>query len=116
MMFNSGIGNMTMAGAGPESLRAVHGPIVYIVGGPAEVAYPNAVLDYERIDHVPVAFTSLDEGSHMGTFGEENGGSFARMALDWLDWRLKGKEERAQVFRSADVTRYPGWTVRGKNF
>ena len=109
------MGELTMAGADKESLRALHGPIVYIVGGPSDIAYANAELNYARIEHVPVASTSLQEGGHMGTFAEEFGGSFARMARDWLDWQLKGRVDRAAVFVAGDLTRYPGWTAKARN-
>ncbi|MFT2009257.1 chlorophyllase/cutinase-like alpha/beta fold protein [Pontibacter sp. 13R65] len=115
VMFNSGIGNMTMAKADKETLQKLHSPIVYIIGGPSDVAYPNAELDYERIEHVPVAVTNLDAG-HMGTFGEEYGGSFSRMALAWLDWQFKGRKENAAVFLNKDLAKFPGWTVKAKNF
>ncbi len=115
ILFNAGMGELTMAGADKESLRALHGPIVYIVGGPTDVAYVNAELDYARIDHVPVAFTSLEQGGHMGTFAEEFGGSFARVARDWLDWQLKGRADHAAVFVAGDLTLYPGWTAKARN-
>ncbi len=116
ILFNAGMGELTMAGADKESLRALHGPIVYIVGGPTDIAYVNAELDYARIDHVPVAFTSLVQGGHMGTFAEEFGGSFARVARDWLDWQLKGRADHAAVFVAGDLTGYPGWTAKARNF
>ena len=116
MMFNSVIGDMSMAGGTRESLDDLHGPIVYIVGGPSDVATANAELDYERIDHVPVAFANLLEGGHMGTFGEENGGSFSRISLHWLDWQLKGKEESAEIFLEGGLSGFEGWTMKVKNF
>jgi hypothetical protein len=116
MMFNSGMGNMTMAGASTESLKSLHSPIIYIIGGESDVAYPNAIVDYDRIDKVPVAFANLLEGGHMGTFGEEFGGSFSKMALDWLDWQLKGKKEKSTVFLIGDLSAFPGWTMKSKNF
>jgi hypothetical protein len=79
-MFNSGIGDMTMAGAGKASLKALHAPIIYIIGGRSDIAYANAELDYERINHIPVVVTNQDSG-HMGTFGEEFGGAFSKIAL-----------------------------------
>ena len=79
------------------------------------MAYPNAELDFERIDHVPVAITNLDAG-HMGTFGEKYGGSFAKMAIQWLDWQFKGKKNNAAVFLNQDLAQFPGWTVKSKNF
>lgn len=116
MMFNSGIGDMSMAGADRESLEDLHGPIVYIVGGPSDVATSNAELDYKRIDHVPVALANLLEGGHMGTFAEEYGGSFSRMSLKWLDWQLKGQDENADVFLESNLSNFSGWTIKAQNF
>ncbi|WP_426059263.1 chlorophyllase/cutinase-like alpha/beta fold protein [Hymenobacter sp. B1770] len=115
VIFNAGMGNMSMAGADQASLKKLHGPIVYIIGGPSDIAYANAQMDYERIDQVPVAFADLGNGGHMGTFGDKFGGSFARIALDWLDWQLKGQTNKATVFLQNELAAYPGWTVKAKN-
>lgn len=72
-------------------------------------------MDYERIDHVPVAFANLLAGGHMGTFKDEFGGSFAKMAIDWLDWQFKGKDN-ASIFLEEELSKYPGWTMKSKNF
>lgn len=116
LMYNTGIGNMTMADASKESLKNYHGPVVYIVGGESDIAYANALIDYKRIDNVPVALANLVEGGHMGTFAEEFGGSFAKMAIDWLDWQFKGREENSQIFLKNNLSSYPGWTMDAKNF
>ncbi|MCO6044038.1 family 43 glycosylhydrolase [Aeoliella sp. ICT_H6.2] len=117
MMFNSGMGEMSMAGASKESLSDLHGPIVYIVGGPSDVATSNAEKDYQNIADVPVAFANLLEGGHMGTFAEEHGGSFSRIALAWLDWQLKGQDQNAAIFLADEPPEgFPGWTRKAKNF
>ena len=115
MMCNSGMGDMSMAGASKESLKALHGPVLYMVGGPADVAYSNAKLDYERIEKVPVALASVEVG-HGGTFNQPYGGSFAKMALSWLDWQLKGVRASASVFLQKDLDDFPGWTMTSKQF
>lgn len=115
IMFNSGMGDMTMAGATPESLKSLHGPILYIVGGEEDIATNNALLDYDRINHVPIAFANMLEGDHGGTFDEPYGGSFARMATNWLDWQLKDNKEKASVFLKEDVSTFPGWIIDTKN-
>jgi len=115
MMFNSGMGDMTMAGASKESLKNLHGPVIYLVGGVSDIACNNALLDYERITHVPVAFANLIEGGHGGTFAQEFGGSFAQMTLNWLDWQFKGKDNSA-LFLQNDLTKYIGWEMKTKNF
>jgi len=116
LMYNTGIGDMSMSGASKESLENFHGPVVYIVGGESDVAYANAVIDYKNIDNVPVALANLLEGGHMGTFAEEFGGSFANIALDWLDWQFKGNNNKATVFLESDLSSYPGWTMDAKHF
>lgn len=116
IMYNTGIGDMSMADASPESLENVSQPILYIIGGESDVAYPNAVKDYANLKDVPVAFANLLEGGHMGTFAEQYGGSFSDMALDWLNWQLKNKHDLASVFVDSDLSNYPGWTMESKDF
>ncbi|MBN2167525.1 MAG: hypothetical protein JW717_14715 [Marinilabiliaceae bacterium] len=113
MIVNAGMGNMTMAGASTKSLEKLHGEIIYIIGGESDVAYANAILDYERIDHVPVVFANHTTAGHGGTFAEQYGGSFAKMALDWLDWMFKDKDNSA-LFLEKDLSVYPGWTMDSK--
>jgi hypothetical protein len=115
MMFNAGMGDMTMAGASSESLGKLNGETIYIVGGESDVATKNALLDYERINRVPVAFANLLDCGHGGTFAKEYGGAYAKMALDWLDWQFKGRDNSA-IFLKNDLSKYPGWTMKAKNF
>ena len=115
LMINSGMGDMTMAGASTASLAEVHGPVLYIEGGESDVAYRNGLTDYDRIDHVPVAFANHETAGHGGTFAEANGGSFARMTLAWLDWQLKDGDATA-VFLDGDLSEFPGWTMKAKHF
>ncbi len=116
LMFNSGIGDMTMSEADRNSLNQVHAPIIYLIGGESDVAFDNAQLDYERLKQVPVAFANAIDGGHSGTFEEPYGGSFAKMALKWLDWQLKGQETNAQVFLKGQLDSFPGWTMKAKHF
>lgn len=115
MIFNAGMGDMTMAGTSTKSLENLHGKIVYIVGGPTDIAYENAIIDYDRIEDVPVAFASHKTAGHGGTFADEFGGSGARIALDWLNWQFKG-QDKSQVFLDYDLSDYPDWTMKSKNF
>lgn len=116
VMFNTGMGEISMSGASKASLRNVHGPIIYIIGGKSDVAYVNAQGDYENISSdKPIVFADLTKGGHMGTFGDLYGGSFAKMVVDWLDWQFKGKD-RANLFLRHNLKEYPGWTIKSKNF
>ncbi|MFD2034423.1 alpha/beta hydrolase [Belliella marina] len=115
LMFNSGMGDMTMAGANKESLESLHSRIIYIEGGESDVAFKNALMDYDRINHVPVVFANHLTAGHGGTFAEKHGGSFAGITMDWLDWQFKAKD-KSHIFLENDLSTYPGWTVKSKNF
>ena len=99
-----------------DDLSKLPHPICYLIGGKSDIAYPNASDDYKRISHVPVVVANLEVG-HGGTYREEHGGSFADMALLWLDYRLKGKTENELIFKYAQVpSNLEGWTMVSKNF
>ena len=115
LILNAGMGDMEMAGASKQSLEALHGPILYLIGGESDVAYPNAKLDFERISHVPVALGDMPKAGHGGTYNEKGGGDFGRMVIAWLDWHLKGNTHHKSLFLESDLTAYPGWTMQQKN-
>lgn len=99
-----------------EDLKKLHGPVLYIMGGPSDIAYKNAMDDYSRIDHVPIAMTNLDVG-HGGTYRQPHGGEFTRVALAWLDWQLKGSDESSKMFLGEDseLKHDKKWTIETKN-
>lgn len=116
LIMNAGMGDMTMADASSESLPNVHGPILYVVGGTQDVAYQNAQKDYDRLHHVPVALADHPASGHGGTYGNEYGGDYGRLVIDWLDWHLKGKKQLGRIFLDGALDNYKGWTIKAKNF
>ena len=98
------------------ALDRLGGPIAYIIGGESDIAYTQAVDDFQKIDKVPVAIANLPVG-HGGTYSEPYGGSFADMALLWIEWQVRGRGNGEKVFRYCQVPEeLPGWTVHAKNF
>ena len=116
LILNAGMGDMEMAGASRASLSKLHAPILYVVGGPDDVAFQNAQKDYQRISHVPVALANHPASGHGGTYHEKNGGDYARLVIDWLDWQLRNKKENAGIFLKGDLKNYQGWELKAKNF
>lgn len=116
IMFNSGMGNISMADASKESLKNLHGPILYIAGGDGDMAYANAEIDYANIDNVPVAFANHLRAGHGGTFHEQYGGSCSRLARAWLAWQFKNKPEELDVFLKNRIDDFPDYTMKAKNF
>ncbi|MBE6286846.1 MAG: alpha/beta hydrolase [Mediterranea massiliensis] len=116
LLLNSGMGKMEMAGASRKSLKKLHAPIIYMIGGKGDVAYENAQMDYKAIKKVPVVFADMAEAGHTATFAQPYGGAFAQMVIRWLDWQAKGKDENASLFLEANLKDFPGWTMESKNF
>ena len=116
LILNAGMGKMTMADASALSLKQLHGPILYLVGGTTDVAWQNAQMDYEAIKKVPVVLADNTQSGHGGTYEQPLGGSNARMVRAWLDWQLKGKSEPEALFLQSDLTGYDQWTIKHKNF
>jgi dienelactone hydrolase len=80
-----------------EVLQKLHTPVIYIIGGEKDIAYPQAIDDFAKIDKVPVAMANLDVG-HGGTYSQPNGGEFGKVAVSWLKWTLKKDETAGKMF------------------
>ena len=100
-----------------DDLKKLHGPVLYLMGGPTDIAYKNAMDDYSRVDHIPIAMTNLDVG-HGGTYRKPHGGEYSPVALAWLDWQLKGNQESSRMFlgESSQLKLSQTWTIDTKNF
>lgn len=121
ILFNSGVLN-----AGPDAgrsgisvlksdLEKIHAPIAYINGGPSDIAYLNAVDDFERINHVP-AFFGENQVGHGGTFRiAPNGGDYAQFATAWMSWQLRGNHQTTMFLgEDCDLCSRPNWKVQKK--
>jgi dienelactone hydrolase len=84
-----------------SALQALHTPVIYVQGGPTDIAYANGRDDFARIDHVPAVMVDLPVG-HGGTYFEPNGGKAARIVVDWLEWQLRGDAAAAKSFLGED--------------
>src|SRR5688500_9762115 len=106
---------VAQTGGNKKSLERLHGPTAYIIGGPSDVAYPNAEDDFARISKVPVFKANLNVG-HGGTYRQPGGGWFGEVAVAWLDYQLKGSAEAAKWFVGADcrLCTDPLWAVEKK--
>lgn len=116
LIMNAGMGGMSMGGASPASLNSLHCPIIYLTGGPDDVAYSNAQTDFNSIKKVGVVWADLSNAGHGGTYWHQHGGDFARIALKWMDWHLKGKEQNAPTFLTPDSKEFPSWNIQNHNF
>jgi len=116
-ILNSGPTNMTGTSVGKEVLLTLHTPVIYIEGGPKDIAYENGMDDFKRISHVPAAIANLPVG-HGGTFNEPNGGAAASVAVSWLNWQLRGDAQSAKRFVGEDcgLCKDAHWSLQRKQF
>lgn len=96
-------------------LAKLHTPVLYILGGPTDVAYPNGMDDFDKINHVPVAVADLAVG-HGGTFRDTNGGRAATVAVAWLDWQLSANRKASRMFKGKNcgLCTDPDWKFTRK--
>ena len=85
-----------------SALQALHTPVIYVQGGPTDIAYANGRDDFARIDHVPAVMVDLLGKGHGGTYFEPNGGKAARIVVDWLEWQLRDDAGAARSFVGAN--------------
>lgn len=116
-IYNEDTGRIPTVSVSKDLLRNYHSPVIYILGGPDDIAYPNGTDDYRRIAHVPVVLANLPVG-HGGTFSEPMGGAVAHVAVDWLEWQLRGDEVAARTFMGENcrLCAESGWTIERKGF
>jgi hypothetical protein len=122
MVMNSGLfpGETTMGGGKTltkDDLKLIHAPVAYISGDDSDVAFVNANDDFDKLNHVPAFRAYRKKTGHGGTYGEANGGAFGKVAVAWLDWRLKGDAAAGRMFLGPQcgLCTDPQWVVEQKN-
>jgi dienelactone hydrolase len=112
LFINPGTAVPNMPMPNKEKLQDITVPVIYILGGPEDIAYENGMDDFHRLVKVP-AFAANYPVGHGGTYRQPHGGEFTVPALAWLQWQLKGDKEAAKLFQGADcgLANREGWTV-----
>ena len=97
-------------------LATLHAPILYVLGGPKDIAYGNGTDDFRRIAGLPAALVNIPVG-HGGTYMQPHGGIGAEVVTAWLDWQLKGDAAAGAKFSGPDCgfCHDPRVTIERKN-
>lgn len=116
-IYNDGPGRIEGMPVSKDMLENFHTPVLYVLGGEADQAQPNGLDDFRRISRVPVVLADLPVG-HGGTFGEPLGGAVAHVAVDWLEWQLRGDRVAARTFLGENCRLCSGteWTLLRKGW
>lgn len=105
------------AGAATRTEPVFHGPVLYMPGGPSDMAFKGAVGGFEAQQTVPAVLAYQDVGHYPATYRQPHGGAYAQAATAWLDWQLKGDSAAKQMFvgPSCGFCKDTKWTVKTKN-
>ncbi|MEP7313901.1 MAG: hypothetical protein ABI859_15060 [Pseudomonadota bacterium] len=100
-----------------STLKTLHTPTLYILGGETDIAWINGTDDVKQIAHVPVFLADLKGVGHGGTYWEPNGGKAAAVVVAWLDWQLRGDTRAGRTFLGKDcgLCKDRAWVVQQKN-
>jgi len=85
-------------------LGRLHTPVLYVLGGPDDIAHANGSDDFRRLQALPAALVDIPVG-HGGTYMQPHGGLAAQVVTQWLDWQLKGDGKARARFAGPDC----GW-------
>jgi len=102
-----------------EALKTMTIPIAYFVGD-TDMARQAGTADFEASEKNPtfLGVLKIPGDSHGGTFREKNGGGFGVAGVAWLNWRTKGDQNAAKMFKGdpCGLAKDPNWIeLKGKN-
>jgi hypothetical protein len=97
-----------------------HGSVIIITGGESDIAYANGKADFESMPAKnPVFYGVYPSVGHGGTYGQDNGGPFGKVAVPWLKWQLDGdtsaKGKGYFVGDSCVPCKDSSWQIQSKN-
>ena len=115
-----GLNSSGLLGDNPSFTKTVHTPVLIVLGGADDVAYPNGQRDYTNISAlgVPIILFSKALG-HGGDLFTKNGGDFNKINLGWFNWWLKGDEtatgKGVVVGSTCKYCSDSAWEMKSKN-
>jgi dienelactone hydrolase len=96
-------GNPT--GTDEGALAKLHAPAAFLCGGADAQAGPACANDFRDAPKtLPVFYGTLANVSHIGVFGDPNGGEYGRVGVAWMRWKLAGDESFRTWFAGASCT------------
>jgi hypothetical protein len=72
-------------------IDGIHSSMIIITGGDSDIAHDNGKKDFEVMPaRIPIFYGVYPSVGHGGTYSQDNGGAFGKVAVAWLKWQLQG--------------------------
>lgn len=99
-----------------SELSKLHTPVLFLDGGPSDIAYSNTQANYNLVT-VPAVLAEQAQAGHTGfiTGAQQTEGMTA--VVQFLDFTLNGTASaRSYILGPGGLAARPNWTVHSKNF
>jgi hypothetical protein len=121
VLWNSGIfASGGLGGVDKTALTRLHAPVAWFTGGSSDIAYGNAVDDYQRVpSRVPAVIGHYGNVGHMGLFTDPTvERHIVTVAASWLDATLFGNAQARSRFVGPNCGLCSGtpWVIQSKNW
>jgi hypothetical protein len=121
ILWNSGIfASGGVGGVDKSALTRLHAPVAWFTGGRSDIAYSNAVDDYQRVPaRIPAVLGHYGDVGHTGLFSDPAvERHIVDVAADWLDATLYGNAQARAQFVGTNCGLCVGtpWNIQSKNW
>lgn len=114
--FNTGLFADGSFGYSLDELGKLHSPIMFLDGGPSDIAYENSQANYELVT-VPAVSASQPDAGHGGFITGAQMEEGATAAVSFLDMVLNENEAaREYILDPSGLASQQPWVVATKNF
>jgi hypothetical protein len=102
-------------------LDRLAGPIMFVTGGPTDIAYDNSLANFKLVTEVPAVLASHESAGHSGFFGSAPRNvqlEAVAVVVKWLDATLNENAESLSYFVDSEpvLDQLEGWTVESSGF
>ena len=125
LAFNTGFFYDCALGVCRDELENLHTPVLYVNGGPSDIAYENSIANY-NLTQTPAYLAEHKFVGHSGfLYGIREGQGDTtvltqaeRTYVNWLDFMLNGNQQaRAYFFgENCDLCKHDDWNIMSKNW
>jgi hypothetical protein len=102
-------------GGSPAELNKLHSPVIFMDGGPSDIAYAQSRDNYDRVT-VPAVLAEQASAGHGGFVTGTYRTDAMAAVVQFLDYTLNGNPAgRTFLLQPSGLMAKAGWTVKSKN-